>query len=79
VRIFEERNGMMAYVKDYCIVRADSQVPEADGWLSKWLTLLSDEARALSIVQSFNIFNPYSDSSMQETTLPVWREPVTVD
>ena len=75
VRIFEEANGRMAYVKDFCIVRAESNIPEADCFLSKWLGLLSDERRTLAVVGVHNIFQPYSDDygqQLKETRLPVW-------
>ena len=63
------------YVNDYCIVRGQD-VPEADHWLSIFLSLISDEERAISVVQSYNIFPPHSDDYYQreEETIPaVWR------
>jgi hypothetical protein len=71
VRVFT--NGR--YVNDFCIVRGQD-VPEADHWLTNFLSLLSDEERALSVVQQYNIFPPHSDdySEREEETAPaVWR------
>ncbi len=71
VRVFT--NGR--YVNDFCIVRGQD-VPEADHWLTNFLSLLSDEERALSVVQAYNIFPPHSDDYEQreEETIPaVWR------
>ena len=79
IRIFEETGGRMSYVKDFCIVRADQAVPEADCFLSKWLGLLSDELRTLAVVGRYNIFDPYSDDygqHLRETRVPVWQTPV---
>jgi hypothetical protein len=63
------------YVQDLCIVRGQD-VPEADHWLTVFFTLLSDEERAISVVQSYNIFPPHSDDyyEREEETIPaVWR------
>ena len=68
VRVFE--NGR--YVNDFCIVRGQ-QVPEADHWLTVFLQLLSDERAALSVVQQYNIFSPWSDGGEQETVPAVWQ------
>jgi hypothetical protein len=71
VRVFKFNR----YVNDYCIVRAQD-VPEADHWLTNFLTLLSDEERAISVVQSYNIFPPHSDDyyeQEEETVAAVWR------
>ena len=71
VRVFQHGQ----YVNDYCIVRGQD-VPEADNWITVFFTLLSDEERAISVVQSHNIFPPHSDDSYEreEETVPaVWR------
>jgi hypothetical protein len=68
VRVFQ--NGV--YHHDACIVR-DQTVPEADFWLTNWFMFLSDEQAALAVVQSYNIFPPYSDGSERETIPAVWR------
>lgn len=78
VRIFEEVDGHMSYVEDYCIVRASYSVPEADHYLTKWLGLLSDERSIIGVVARHNRFRPHSDdysTRIEETTLPVWRDP----
>ncbi len=70
VRMFT--NGQ--YVQDLCIVRGQD-VPEADHWMTIFLSLLSDEERTLSVVQSYNIFPPHSDDyyAREEETIPaVW-------
>jgi hypothetical protein len=62
------------YEQDLCIVRGQD-VPEADNWLTVFLSLLSDEERALSVVQRSNIFPPHSDdyAAREEETIPaVW-------
>jgi hypothetical protein len=71
VRVFE----LAQYVRDLCIVRAQN-VPEADHYLTVFLRLLSDEAGVLAVVQTYNIFPPYSDDSGRESTPPVWAPPV---
>jgi len=71
VRLFT--NGQ--YVQDLCIVRGQD-VPEADHWLTVFLSLISDEERTLSVVQQYNIFPPHSDDYYQreEETIPVvWQ------
>jgi hypothetical protein len=71
VRVFA--NGR--YVNDFCIVRGQD-VPEADHWLGIFLQLISDEERALSVVQDYNIFPPHSDDyeRREEETIPaVWQ------
>jgi hypothetical protein len=71
VRLFT--NGQ--YVQDLCIVRGQD-VPEADHWLTVFLSLISDEERTLSVVQQHNIFPPHSDDYYQreEETVPaVWQ------
>lgn len=78
VRVFEAVGGEMTYVKDYCIVRANSSLPEADHFLTKWLGLLSDERSIIGVVGPHNIFNPHSDDwghRIDETIPPVWHEP----
>jgi hypothetical protein len=67
------------YVNDYCIVRAQD-VPEADHWLTNFLSLLSDEERAISVVQSYNIFPPHSDDYTQreEEVIPAIWQPTAV-
>lgn len=78
VRVFEEVDGRMAYVKDFCIVRRNGSVPEADHFLTRWLGLLSDERRILEVVGLHNIFAPHSDDygrRIEESTLPVWAMP----
>ena len=63
------------YTQDLCIVRGQD-VPEADHWLSIFLNLISDEERALSVVQNYNIFPPHSDDCGQreEEIIPaVWQ------
>ena len=63
------------YVQDLCIVRGQD-VPEADHWLGLFLSLISDEERAISVVQSHNIFPPHSDDYHQreEETIPAaWQ------
>lgn len=74
VRVFTDGH----YVNDFCIVRGQD-VPEADHWLTVWLSLISDEERTLSVVQQYNIFPPHSDDYEQreEETIPaVWRQQV---
>ncbi|MDQ2902306.1 MAG: hypothetical protein M3Y81_01975 [Chloroflexota bacterium] len=71
VRVFT--NGQ--YVQDLCIVRGQD-IPEADHWMTIFLSLLSDEERALSVVQSYNIFPPHSDDyhrREEETIAAVWQ------
>lgn len=63
------------YVNDLCIVRGQD-VPEADHWLTVFLSLISDEERTLSVVKQHNIFPPHSDDYHQreEETIPaVWQ------
>jgi hypothetical protein len=74
VRVFTDGR----YVRDLCIVRGQD-VPEADHWLTVWLSLISDEERALSVVGPHNIFPPHSDDyyEREEETIPaVWRSNV---
>ncbi len=75
VRVFKFNR----YVNDYCIVRAQD-VPEADHWLSIFLSLLSDEERAISVVQSYNIFPPHSDDyyEREEEVVPAIWHPAAV-
>ena len=71
VRVFKRSR----YVNDYCIVRGQ-HVPEADHWLTVFLSLISDEEQALSVVQSYNIFPPHSDDyyEREEETIPaIWH------
>lgn len=68
VRIFDQGG----YVKDFCIVRAQD-VPEADHFLTVFLGLLSDEQATLSVVQSYNVFGPYSDGREQERLPAHWQ------
>lgn len=71
VRVF--RNGH--YDNDFCIIRGQ-EVPEADHWLSVFLNLITDEERALSVVQDYNIFPPHSDDyyEREEETIPtIWQ------
>jgi len=75
VRVFEEVRGRLQYARDFCVVRASQDVPEADGYLTKWLGLLSDERSIVDVVQAHNIFPPHSDGYLEETTPPVWRPP----
>jgi hypothetical protein len=52
-------------------------VPEADHWLTVFLSLLSDEQQALSVVQRANIFPPHSDDYgvRDEETMPALWQP----
>lgn len=71
VRVF--KRGL--YTNDFCIVRGQD-VPEADHWLTNFLTFISDEAGAISVVQNYNVFPPHSDDYYQheEETVPaIWR------
>ncbi len=68
VRIFERGQ----YVRDYCIVRG-MECPEGDHFLTVFLSLLSDEEAALSVVQRYNIFSPYSDGNERETIPARWQ------
>jgi len=76
VRVFEQGR----YINDFCIVRAQD-VPEADHYLTVFLTLLSDEESVLAVVQHYNIFEPYSEFQYgrglppdeRETAPAVWR------
>jgi len=68
VRVFEQGS----YAKDFCIVRAQD-VPEADHFLTVFLGLLSDEQTTLSVVQSYNVFGPYSDGREQERLPACWQ------
>lgn len=75
VRVFEHVDGRMTYLNDFCIVRRNGSVPEADHFLTKWLGLLSDERRILEVVGPHNIFAPHSDDYAQrieEPAPPVW-------
>jgi hypothetical protein len=77
VRVFEEVDGRMTYVKDFCIVRHSARLPEADHFLTKWLGLLSDERSILAVVKPHNIFAPHSDDygrRIEEPTSPVWGQ-----
>jgi hypothetical protein len=70
VRVFEHGR----YWKDFCIVRADRQIPEADFYLGQFLGFMSDEQRMLNVVDpNCNIFGPHSDDYYQheEETIPV--------
>jgi hypothetical protein len=63
------------YVQDLCIVRGQD-VPEADHWLTIFMSLISDEEHALSVVQHYNIFTPHSDDypQIEEETIPaIWQ------
>ena len=71
VRVFTDGR----YTNDFCIIRGQD-IPEADHWLTVFLTLLSDEERAISVVQNYNIFPPYSDDygQREEENIPaVWQ------
>jgi hypothetical protein len=61
------------YLKDFCIVRAQS-VPEADHFLTVFLGLLSDEEATLSVVNRHNIFAPNSDGRERETVPVIWQQ-----
>ncbi len=72
VRVFKNSR----YVNDYCIVRGQD-VPEADHWLTVFLSLISDENSALSVVQSYNVFPPHSDDydhHEMETIPAIWQQ-----
>jgi hypothetical protein len=71
VRVFKRQ----CYVNDFCIVRGQD-VPEADHWLTVFLSLISDEDSALTVVQNYNVFPPHSDdySQHEQETIPaIWR------
>lgn len=71
VRVFRRPSE---YWRDFCITRADmSSCPEADFYLTNFLTFLSNEMDALSVVQNHNVFPPYSDGTERETIPTVWR------
>lgn len=72
VRVFENGN----YSQDFCIVR-NQDVPEADHFLTMFLSLLSDERSALSVVQRHNVFPPYSDGREHETLPVSWTKRAT--
>lgn len=67
VRVFEHGR----YMRDYCIVRSQD-VPEADFYLTNFLSFLSDEMSTLSVVQTYNIFSSYSDGQERETIPAMW-------
>ncbi len=67
VRVFDYAR----YVHDYCIVRGQD-VPEADHWLTVFLGLISDEREVLRVVQSYNVFPPYSDGDEEEIAPAIW-------
>jgi len=74
VRVFTDGR----YMQDLCIVRGQD-VPEADHWLTVFLSLLSDEEQALSVVQRENIFPPHSDDygvRDEETAPALWQAAV---
>lgn len=63
------------YWKDFCIVR-NQDVPEADFFLSTFLSLLSDEMGTISVVKDYNVFGPHSDDYYhhdEETVPAVWQ------
>lgn len=63
------------YARDLCIVRGQD-TPEADHWLTVFMSLISDEDRALSVVGEYNIFPPHSDDyeRREEETIPAaWQ------
>jgi len=68
VRVFEQG----AYVRDLCIVRAQS-VPEADHFLTLFFGFVADEQRILSVVQRGNVFGLHSDGHERETVPAVWQ------
>ena len=68
VRMFE--NGV--YTKDLCIQRGQT-CPEADWYMSVYLRLISDERGLLSILNSDNVWPPYSDDRTRETLPAVWQ------
>lgn len=68
VRVFESQ----IYSHDLCIVR-DQDVPEADHWLTVFLSLISNEEQALSVVEDYNIFDTYSDDDEEETIPALWQ------
>jgi hypothetical protein len=68
IRVFEHG----CYRNDFCIVRGQD-VPEADHWLTVFLSLISDEANALSVVRSGNVFSPNSDGQECETVPAIWQ------
>lgn len=77
IRVFEQVGTQMTYVKDFCVVRASPDVPEADHFLSKWLGLLSSEQSIIGVVGPHNVFEPYSDDygrTLREPVLPVWQD-----
>ena len=58
IRVYEQG----AYVRDFCVVRVDWQMPTADHFLGCFMRLLTNEHSVLDVVQRHNIFPPYSDS-----------------
>ncbi len=72
IRVFQHNR----YTRDLCVIRG-MECPEADGFLTNFLGLLSDEDAALSVVQSHNIFRPYSDGNERETIPAVWHPRMT--
>ncbi|MBA2395140.1 MAG: hypothetical protein H0V70_20620 [Ktedonobacteraceae bacterium] len=71
VRVFKKGY----YSNDFCIVRGQN-VPEADHWLTVFLGLISDEEQTLSVVGTYNVFDPHSDDYIQreEEHIPaIWH------
>lgn len=73
VRVFEHGR----YINDYCIVRGQS-VPEADHYLTVFLSLLSDERQLLSVVGQYNIFPTDSERIGGERVPAHWTPPRNV-
>jgi hypothetical protein len=70
VRVFEDGR----YVRDLCIVRGQSQsCPEPDWFLGVYLRLVSDERGLLNMLDSGNIWPPYSDDAARESAPALWR------
>jgi hypothetical protein len=69
VRIFE----FGRHIHDYCIVRGQVGIPEADHFLTVFLGLLSDEQELLRVVTGSNIFGPDSESIGPERAPAIWK------
>lgn len=69
IRVFERGR----YVRDYCVIRERNDIPEGDQWMALFLGLMADEEHLLSVVGSYNIFDPFSDGDEQETEPAEWR------
>ena len=68
VRVFEHGR----HVNDYCLVRGQVGIPEADHFLTLFLRLLSDERELLRVVTGGNIFRPDSENFGPERVPAVW-------